>query len=107
MEWKFRGSDPLFNKRKIIVVIVKILSLGTPERYAVRRLVTAAYHDILLQSPDVELETVEVSDPAEIGKYAFTLIMPTLVINEKIVCSGRFPTREEVISWLGEAVNKT
>jgi hypothetical protein len=93
-------------KRKIIVVIVKILSLGAPERYAVRRLVAAAYQDILLQSPDLELETIEVSDPAEIGKYAFTIIQPTLVINEKIVCSGRFPTREEVLGWLGEAVQK-
>ena len=88
------------------MVIVKILSLGAPERYAVRRLVAAAYQDILQQSPDLELETIEVNDPAEIGKYAFTIILPTLVINEKIVCSGRFPTREEVIGWLGEAVNK-
>jgi Thioredoxin domain len=89
------------------VVIVKILSLGAPERYSVRRLVTAAYGDILMQTPDLELETIEVSDPAEIGKYAFTIILPTLVINDKVVCSGRFPTKAEVIGWLGEEIHKT
>lgn len=89
------------------MIIVKILSLGAPERYAVRRLVTAAYQAVLTQKADLELQAIEVSDPTEIGKYAFTIILPTLVINEKIVCSGRFPTREEVIGWLKEEINKT
>jgi hypothetical protein len=89
------------------VIIVKILSLGAPERYAIRRLVTAAYQDIIRQSPGLDLETIEISNPTEIGKYAFTLIQPTLIINEKTVCSGRFPTREEVIAWLREAIINT
>ena len=55
---------------------------------------------------DLPTPTKGYADPAEIGKYAFTIILPTLVINEKIVCSGRFPTKEEVIGWLGEAINK-
>jgi hypothetical protein len=89
------------------VLIIKILSLGAPERYAVRRTVTAAYQDLLLQSPKLKLETIEVSDSAEIGKVAQVLILPTLVINGKVVCSGRFPTREEVTGWLRETVVKT
>ena len=44
----------------------------------------------------------EVTDPGEIGKYAFVLVLPTLVINEKVVCSGRFPSKEEVAGWLLE-----
>jgi hypothetical protein len=88
------------------VLIVKILSLGAPERYAVRRMVVAAYQELLLQFPNLELKTIQVSDSSEIVRYAFTLILPTLVINEKVVCSGRFPTREEVLGCLREAMNR-
>ena len=89
------------------MLIVKILSLGAPERYAVRRMVTAATRDLLQQYPDLEISISDVSDSTEIGRFAFTLVMPTLVINGKVVCSGRFPTREEIGGWLREAVNKT
>ena len=89
------------------MLIVKILSLGAPERYAVRRMVTAATRDLLQQYPDLEISISDVSDSTEIGKFAFTLVMPTLVINGKVVCSGRFPTREEIGGWLREALNKT
>ena len=85
--------------------IVKILSLGVPERYAVRRLVTAAYQDLLQQYPNLELAIIDVSDSSEIGKVAFTVVLPTLVINGKVVCSGRYPTREEVGGWLREVMN--
>jgi hypothetical protein len=88
------------------VLIVKILSLGAPERYAVRRMVTAACQDLLLQYSNLELSIIDVSDSNEIGKVASMLIMPTVVIDGKVVCSGRFPTREEVTNWLREAVNK-
>ena len=89
------------------MLIVKILSLGAPERYAVRRMVTAATQDLLQQYPDLEISISDVSDSTEIGRFAFTLVMPTLVINGKVVCSGRFPTREEIGGWLREALNKT
>lgn len=89
------------------MLIVKILSLGAPERYAVRRMVTAAYRDLIQRYPNVEITIIDVSDSTEIGQSAFTLVMPTMVINEKVVCSGRFPTREEVAEWLWEALDKT
>jgi hypothetical protein len=89
------------------VLIVKILSLGAPERYAVRRMVIAAYQDLLNQYPDLEITIIDVSDSTEIGKVAFMLVLPTLVINDKVVCTGRFPSREEVGDWLREAMNKT
>ena len=89
------------------MIIVKILSLGAPERYAVRRMVTAAYQDLIHQYPKVEITIIDVSDSTEIGQSAFTLIMPTLLINGNVVCSGRFPTREEVADWLLQALNET
>jgi len=89
-----------------LVLFVKILSLQYPERYVVRRLVTAAQQELLSKCKPLELEIVEVTDPGEIGKYAFVLVLPTLVINEKVVCSGRFPTKEEVKKWLLDAAEE-
>ena len=87
------------------MLIVKILSLGTPERYAVRRMVTAAVQEFLQRYPSLEIRIIDVSDSTEIGKFAFTLVLPTLIINGKAVCSGRFPSREEVEDWLRQAIN--
>ena len=50
------------------MLIIKILSLGAPERYAVRRMVTAAYQDLLQQYPNLEINIIDVSDSTEIGK---------------------------------------
>jgi hypothetical protein len=85
------------------VINVKILSLGVPERYAVRRMVAAVQHELQRDNPQLKMTISEVNDAGQIGRYASVLVLPTLVINEKVVCSGRFPTREEVVGWLHEA----
>jgi hypothetical protein len=85
------------------VINVKILSLGDPERYAVRRIVTAVHQELLSRYPQMQMIITEVNDASQIGRYASVLVMPTLVINEKVVCSGRFPTQEELGGWLTEA----
>ena len=86
------------------MITVKILSLGDPERYAVRRMVAAAQQELQSQNPQLQMTITEVKNAGQIGRYASFLVMPTLVINEKVVCSGRFPTRDEVIDWLREAI---
>jgi hypothetical protein len=88
------------------VLTVKILGLHYPERYVVRRLVAASQQELLLKCLPLELVISEVTDPGVIGKYAYVLILPTLVINEKVVCSGRYPTKEEVTGWLLEAAEE-
>ena len=82
---------------------IKILSIQYPERYAVRRLVAAAQQELAAAFPGLEVEIVEVNDAGAIGKYATVLVLPTLVIDEKVVCSGRFPGKDEVRRWLREA----
>jgi len=66
----------------------------------------AAQQDLQVNNPDLESDILEVTDPGEIGKYAFVLILPTLVINEKVVSSGRIPTRDEVTNWLMAAARE-
>jgi hypothetical protein len=89
------------------VLIVKILSLGAPERYAVRRLVTAVQQELQTVDPQLQITITDVNDAGVIGRYASVLVLPTLVINEKVVCSGRFPTRGEISGWMREEINKT
>ncbi len=86
------------------MVTVKILSLGDAERYALRRLVVSAQQELQSQTPDLQMEIQESNDAGEIGKYATTLVLPTLLIDGKVVCTGRFPSREEVLGWLKELV---
>jgi len=30
--------------------------------------------------------------------------LPSLVVNEKLVCVGRFPKKDETIGWIKEAI---
>ena len=80
------------------MLTVKILSLGAPERYAVRRMVSSVQHELQFQ-----MTITEVSEASEIIRYALVLVLPTLVINEKVVCSGRFLSKEEIVGWLHDA----
>ncbi len=86
------------------MLTIKILGLRHPERYAVRRMVLSAQSELQAQYPDLAVEISEINNPSEIGKYAFVLVLPSLVINEKLVCSGRFPAKDEVVAWLREAL---
>ena len=47
----------------------------------------------------VQAEFLKVTNMADIMAYDI-LSTPALVINEKVVCSGRIPTRAEVGAWL-------
>ena len=50
----------------------------------------------------MEARVEKVTDYKEITKYPI-LATPGLVINEKVVCSGRIPSPAELTSWLATA----
>jgi hypothetical protein len=68
-------------------------------------MVTAIMQEPQFNNLPQEMTICEVGDADQIGRYASFLVLPTLVINEKVVCSGRFPTKNEVVNWLHEAAN--
>ena len=84
-------------------ICVKILGYKTPQRYAVRRAVLAAHDALRAQFPDCQLDVIEVRQRAEMEKYTPVVIYPSLMVNEKLVCIGRFPRKDEIVAWLRQA----
>jgi len=53
--------------------------------------------------PEATLQ--HVSDYAEFVKYGL-MFTPGLVVNEKLVCAGRIPSKAEVRQWLTSAATE-
>jgi len=86
------------------MINVKILSYKSPQRYAVKRTIIAAQNVLYKEYPNLEVNVTEVKELSEIEKVTQVLILPSLVVNEKLVCVGRFPKKDEIVGWLQEAV---
>ena len=76
---------------------VKILGSGCPNCKKLEALARQAVEQL-----SIEAEVVKVTDYSEILEYPI-LSTPGLVINEKLVCSGRIPAEAEVMTWLADA----
>lgn len=90
-------------ERITCMINIKILSYKSPQRYAVRRTVLAAQSELRKTHPQVELLVSEVSTLPEIEEYTSAIILPSLVVNGRLVCIGRFPKKDEVVGWLRTA----
>jgi hypothetical protein len=88
------------------MIDVKILSYKSPQRYAVRRTLKAAQDELAKQHPDFKIDLIEVKEVAKMLAYTDVLILPSLVVNEKLVCIGRFPKKDEIIRWLQDAIEE-
>lgn len=86
------------------MIKVKILSYKSPQRYAVRRTVLAAQNEFLKAHLDLEIDLTEIKALAEIEKITPVVILPSLMINDNLVCVGRYPSKEEIIGWLQKAI---
>jgi len=88
------------------MISVKILSYKSPQRYAVKRTLIAAQNDLQNTYPHLEIAVTEVKTVPEMEQYTPVLILPSLVVNEKLVCVDRFPKKDEVIRWLRDAIEE-
>lgn len=83
---------------------IKILGTKSPQYYAVRRTVMAAQAALRVEYPDFQVEISEVRELAEIEKIKLVFIYPSLVVNDQLVCVGRFPKKSKILIWLQQAL---
>jgi len=77
---------------------IKVLGSGCANCKRVEQIARKVVADMAL-----EAEIVKVTEYPEIMKYNI-LSTPGLVVNEKVVSSGRIPTPAEVTTWLADAL---
>ncbi len=82
------------------MIEVKVLACRSAQRYAVKQRVVAAKRDLLERQPGLEITIVELKGWQAIERYTQILAAPSLVVNDRLVCEGRFPSRQEVLDWL-------
>lgn len=75
---------------------IKILGTGCPKCKRLEQIAREA-----AQEAGVEATFTKVTTMDQILAYPITST-PGLVIDEKLVSSGRIPRKEEVISWISE-----
>jgi small redox-active disulfide protein 2 len=80
------------------MLTIKVLGPGCPNCKKVEMIARQA-----LEAIGAQAEVVKVTDYSQIMEYNI-LSTPGLVINEKVVSSGRIPTQSEVITWVADAL---
>lgn len=81
------------------MLTIKILGSGCANCKRVEQIAHKVVSDMAL-----EAEIVKVTNYTDIMTYNI-LSTPGLVINEKVVSSGRIPTPAEVTTWLANALS--
>ncbi len=81
---------------------VKILGYKRSQRYAISRSLLQAQRTFETRHPDFQLDVQEVPTAQEMLQYTAVIAFPSLMIAGKLVCVGRFPSKEEILIWLEE-----
>jgi hypothetical protein len=79
---------------------VKILGSKRSQRYSIARAMIQAKATFEKEHPEFELDITQVTTSQEILKYTPVFAYPSLMIGDKLVCVGRFPTKVEILGWL-------
>ena len=85
------------------MLTIKILGPGCADCHRLEHLARTALDDLQREQPEVAAIIETVSDPASLAGYGVHTL-PGLIINEKVVSTGRIPSEVEVTTWLADAL---
>jgi small redox-active disulfide protein 2 len=87
---------------------IKVLGPGCANCQRVAQMVVTTLGELEAELGDncPEATVQKVTDHEEFLNYG-VMVTPGLVINEKLVCAGRIPTKAEVRQWLTSAAAET
>jgi len=87
---------------------IKVLGPGCANCERVFQTVVAALEELEAELGDEcpEATLQKITDHGEFLKYDL-MFTPGLVINEKLACSGRIPSKAEVRQWITSALTQT
>ena len=85
---------------------IKILGSGCYNCHLLERITLITLEDLRTEGLAVDTTITRVKHLSEMEPYAIRLT-PGLVINEKLVCAGRVPSKEELSNWLRAAIGAT
>ena len=88
------------------MIEINILSYHSAQRYALRQTVISAQRLLQTEHPEVLVSITELKNWYTIEKYTPILAAPSLVVNGKLVCAGRFPSKQEVLGWMNTALEE-
>lgn len=83
------------------MVSIKVLGPGCPNCERVELHAVDALEMWSADHPEVEVAIEKITDTEKFLEYGL-LSTPGLVINEKLVSSGRIPTPAQIVTWLEE-----
>ena len=75
---------------------IKVLGPGCPKCHETEKLVREA-----VAEAGVSAEVVKVSDFQEMAKLG-VFATPAVVMDGAVKCSGKVPTKKELLAWLGK-----
>ncbi|MBU1039484.1 MAG: TM0996/MTH895 family glutaredoxin-like protein [Proteobacteria bacterium] len=75
---------------------IKVLGPGCPKCHETEKLVREA-----VAEAGVSAEVVKVSDYQEMAKLG-VFATPAVVMDGAVKCSGKVPTKKELLAWLGK-----
>jgi small redox-active disulfide protein 2 len=79
------------------MLTIKVLGPGCANCHKLEEIARAA-----VASAGVDAEVVKVTDMQQIVGHG-VLKTPGLVIDDRLVCSGRIPTQDSVVEWIKAA----
>lgn len=81
---------------------IVVIGPGCPNCHRVEQHARLALEEFQAGHPDAEASIEHVTDPMEFINYG-VMKTPGLVINGKLVSSGRIPSPGHIVDWLTEA----